>query len=911
PAAALADLQPLLAENPLDEGLQLERMHALAAAGRRSEALLAFAEVREALLDRLGTRPGPALVAYNAELLADDEDDEPAAPRRVRIGLRSSPNALIGREYDLQAVEDLVATSRLTTVLGAGGLGKTRLAQEVGHRAVHTPAVIVVELASVRTGDDLSLAFASTLGIREARTARPSEPGAMLDLRSRILGVLAERETLLIVDNCEHIVDAAAAYISDILDSTASVRVLATSRAPLAIGAERVYALEPLPAEADGPAVALFTERARAARPGVVLPQEAVARLCARLDGLPLAIELAAARTRSMSVEEVERRLGNRFALLTGGERTAPERHRTLFAVIDWSWNLLGTSEQRLLRRLSRFPDGFSAEAAEAVAGSGADSVLDDLDALVAQSLVGVTEDADTGILRYRMLETVREFGDRELEAAGDADEVLAGMDAWAIAFSRDALSRMHGPEQVPTFGRVTAEQDNLVGVLRSAIDGRRQRTIAAVFALLAYYWSLRSAHTEVLGFGGIVLDALDGWEPEDDDRDAAAACYAMIGGTFLFAGLRTAVRAISRLKRLSRGRPFGDAKLTTIAGLVMAAGHVEPGMRLLDEFSRSADPEQAAIGNLLSGQLQENAGELDEALETVGRAYRAAVTAEDTWSMATAAQSIAQLYSQLAHPAEALEWARRAREGIVLLQATGDLRQLEWLIAINSISAGDLARGRELLEAYLTGEVDRTGFDYVDYYGVGYSGMAEIALAEGDLAEGVRLYGEAIGVYIDDASAEREVIANPWLTILGAADIAARLRAHEEQPGLLDRAETDDNARRLRLRALVNARLSPNYLDKPVVGTGLIGYAVWMLDAATSASRDERWVADGVRLFALATRSNSRQDLPTLNRERLAERVRRVHGEAVLDDAIVEAAALTREEAATRGLALLADVRA
>lgn len=909
--AALADLQPLVAENPLNETLQLERMRALAAAGRRSEALLAFAEVKEALLDRLGTRPGPALVAFNAELLAEDDDREAAAPRRVRIGLRTAPNELIGREYDLQAVEDLVATSRLTTVLGAGGLGKTRLAQEVGRRAVHTPAVIVVELASVRTGEDLSLAFASTLGIREARTARPNEPGAMLDLRSRILGVLSERETLLIVDNCEHIVDAAAAYISDVLDSTAGVRVLATSRAPLAIGAERVYALEPLPAEADGPAVALFTERARAARPGVVLPPDAVARLCSRLDGLPLAIELAAARTRSMSVEEVERRLGNRFALLTGGERTAPERHRTLFAVIDWSWNLLGSSEQRLLRRLSRFPDGFSAEAAEAVAGTGADSVLDDLDALVAQSLVGVSEDPDTGILRYRMLETVREFGDRELEAAGDGAEVLEGMDEWAIAFSRDALARMHGHEQVATFGRVTAEQDNLVGVLRSALDGGRPRTVASVFALLAYYWSLRSAHSEVLGFGATVLQALEGWQPEDADRDAAAACYTMIGGTFLFAGLRTAVRAIVRLKRLSRGRPFTDARLSAIAGLVMAAGHVEPGLRLLEEYSRSSDPEQAAMGNLLTGQLQENAGELDTALETAGRAYRFAVEAGDTWSMATAAQGIAQLHSQLAHPAEALEWAERAHEGIVLLQATGDLRQLDWLIAINSIAEGDLARGRALLENYLTDDVDRTGFDYVDYYGIGYSGMAEIALAEGDLAEGVRLYGEAIGVYTDEAVAEREVVANPWLTILGTADVAARLRAHEEQPGVVDRAETDEHARRLRLRVLVGSRLNPSYLDKPVVGTGLIGYAIWMLDPATAASRDADWVAAGLELFALASRSSSRQDLPTLNRERLAERIRRVHGDAGLEAALTAVEALSREEAATRGLALLSSVRA
>lgn len=914
---ALADLHELLRLRPLDESLHAERIRTLADAGRRSDALLAYADLTEALRERLGTRPGAELVALNARLLAEEdqrEDErEPASPRQVRIGLRTAPNALVGREYDLEAVEDLVATSRLTTILGAGGLGKTRLAHEIGHRAIHTPAVVLVELAGVRTGADVELAFATTLGIREARTARLAEPGAQLDLRSRILGLLSERETLLIVDNCEHIIDAAAAYVEDILSATPSVRVLATSRAPLAIGAERVYALGPLPSDDDGPAVELFRERARAARPGVVLPPEAVARLCARLDGLPLAIELAAARTRSLSVEEIERRLGNRFALLTGGERTAPERHRTLFAVIDWSWNLLAASEQALMRRLSTFPDGFSAEAAEAVAGAGAASVLDDLDALVAQSLVTVSEDQDTGILRYRMLETVREFGDLELTAAAEAGDVQAGVDAWAVAFAREAMAHMHGPDQVPTFALVTAEQDNLVAVLRSAIDGDRPATTAAVFAVLAYYWSLRSTHTEVLGFGAAVLDALAGWEPEGDDREAAAACYALIGGTFLYAGLRTAVRAISRLRRLRRGAPFADPRLGAIASLVLAAGHVEPGMRLLAEFSRSADPELAAMGSLLTAQLQENAGELDDALASATRAHEKAIEAQDTWSRASAAQSLAQLHSQLAHPHEALAWAASAHEGLATLRAAGDLRQLDWLIAVNSISAGDVDRGRALLEDYLHEEVDRTGFDYVDYYGIGFAGMAEIALAEGDYARGVRLYDEAIGVYTDDTAAERDAGANPWLTILGAALVAARLRAQEAgmpDGDPLTGTETAEAVRRLRVRVLVNARLSPSYLDKPVVGTGLLGVAIWMLDAEVGTARGDEWVDAGLELFALAARANSRQDIESLHRPALAERVRRTWGAERLEAAQAAAAAIGRDAAAVRGLELLAGVR-
>jgi predicted ATPase/DNA-binding SARP family transcriptional activator len=913
PAVALDDLDALALSDPFDEAVHLERMRSLAASGRRNDALRAFADVKAQLLEHLGTRPGPELVALNASLLAEDSPAANGTPassphdtstaHRVRLGLRAAPNALIGREYDLEAIEDLIATSRLTTILGAGGLGKTRLAQEVGHRALLTPAVAFVELASVRTADDITLALASTLGIREAR-ARLGEPGAGVDLRSRILGVLSERETLLIVDNCEHIVDAAAAWIADILESTTTVRVLATSRAPLAISAERVYALDSL-ASVDGPdeaapAVALFMERARAARPGVVLQPAAVARLCARLDGLPLAIELAAARTRSMSVEEIERRLVNRFVLLTGGERTAPERHRTLLAVIDWSWNLLGSTERTLLRRLSRFPDGFSAEAAEVVADDGAATVLDDLEALVNQSLVAVAEDPATGILRYRMLETVREFGDLELVRAGETHLVQEGMFSWAKRFCQETQGSMHGINQVRGFNLITAEQDNLVSIFRLAIELRRQDVVSAVFAALAYYWTLRSAHSEVISFGAVVLQSLSGWEPTGPERDDAAAVYTLIAGTFLFLEPRMAARAVSRLRRIKREAPLADPRLDAMANLIQVAGRLGPAMELLSQYARSSNPEISAVGNMMLAQFHENDGNLDEALVSATLASERASMAEDTWAMASAAQALAQLHSQLAHPEQSLEWAERAREGLSRLQASGDLRQLDWVIAINAISAGDLVRGRRLLETYLLEEEDPSGFDYEDYMSIGYGGMAEIALAEGDQAEGLRLYEQAVSVYSKGA-----VVANPWMTMLGAASLVARLKAHPTNSSL-DWAKTDAAARALRVRILVNHRFRPVYTDKPVVGAGLLGMAVWMLDPHTAADRAPEWVAMGFDLLAIAGRANSRQDMKTLNRERLRALVRENWGDAAVDAAAERAESLTRDEAIQRGIELL-----
>ena len=937
-SAALADLGPLLAASPLDEGLERELLLTLDAAGRRNDAIRAFDDFRSRLRDALGTRPGPQLVALNAALLIEEVPSAPVAVARTRIGLRTAPNALIGREYDLEAVEDLVATGRLTTILGAGGLGKTRLAQEIGNRAVLKPLVIVLELASVRSGDDIGLALASTLGIREARSTRLQsiDPIARIDLRSRILGMLAERETLLIVDNCEHIVDAAAAWIADILDSTTSVSILATSRAPLAISAERVYPLDslksglsptdivpstPVPADlsALGPAVALFVERARAARPAVVLPLDVVVRLCDRLDGLPLAIELAAARIRSMSVEEVERRLGNRFTLLTGGERTAPERHRTLLAVIDWSWNLLTGSQRALLRRLSRFPDGFSSEAAQIVAthivatqivathivaaeivAASQDGILDDLDVLVNQSLVSVSEDATTGILRYRMLEAVREFGDLVLVQAGETDLVREGMYRWARSFSSASLAHLNGAEQVHTFQLVTSEQDNLVSVLRSAIVEKRPDIVAVVFATLAYYWTLRSAHSEVIAFGPTVIGALRGYDPGPGERLETAATYAMIGATFLYFDSTVAGRALARLRRIKQDTVLPDGRLEALTNLILAAGRPAEGFALLAEYTASPDPGTASMATLISAQFHENAGELDEAMAEAERSYGLAVRLDDTWGQASAAQALTQLHSQLAHRTASLDWAVRAEAGLAALQADGDLRQLEWLVAMNSVATGDLDRGRPILERFATDDADSLGFDFLDLRAIGRSGLAEIELVSGRVESGLSQYREAVAVFSSTEPAPNPAPA-PWLNLVAAACLIAHVRAD-----VSDYALVDGLARDLRTRVLVQHRIQPAYVDRPVLGSAIVGLAAWSLWERGDAEPTAERVEAGLELFGLSARLNSRQDLRSLERSTLEREVRDAWGDEAVGAALSSAASLTRDEAVDRVIDLL-----
>ena len=387
---------PLLEEAGVgDEETAAALLRSLAVVHGGPAALDRYAQVRRDLADRLGVDPGPTLTAVHAELLAADNP--------VRSGLRHESTSLVGREDDIRALRGAVRESRVVSILGPGGLGKTRLAHLLGQEA-EQPVVHFVELVGVASPDDVVSEVGSALGVRDSVSGRRVlTPEQRNDVRARTAQSLAGAPALLILDNCEHVVEAVADLVAFLVASCPRLRVVTTTRAPLQIAAERVFPLAQLD---DDAASVLFGQRARAARPAVALDPQTVLSVVRRLDGLPLAIELAAARVRAMSVEDIDRRLDDRFALLRGGDRTAPDRHQTLLAVIDWSWNLLHDTERRALRWLSTFHDGFSLDGADAVLGHDA---LDDVRSLVDQSLLTVLDSGRT--VRYRMLETVREFG--------------------------------------------------------------------------------------------------------------------------------------------------------------------------------------------------------------------------------------------------------------------------------------------------------------------------------------------------------------------------------------------------------------------------------------------------------------------------------------------------------------------
>ncbi|MFT4216572.1 MAG: BTAD domain-containing putative transcriptional regulator [Micropruina sp.] len=878
---AAADLAELVEARPFDESVLASYLENLAAQGRIPEALAAFAAHRERLADDLGSSPGAALVELNTRLLRTAEPDP--QPRR-RVGVRAAPNELIGRDDDLDRVEALLRTARLVTVLGAGGLGKTRLAQALATRSAR-PVVIVVELAGVRSDEDVTLALASTLGIRESTTGqRLGDVLPRPDVRGRIVGQLAERPTLLVMDNCEHLVDGAAAWIAELLAAAPELRVLATSRSPLAIGAEVVYPLQPLAASADGPAVRLFLERARAVRPAANLPVAAVQRLCAHLDGLPLAIELAAARVRSMTVEQIESRLQNRFALLAGGDRSAPERHRTLQAVIEWSWRLLSVDEQNALRLLSVFPDGFSAEAAAAV--TGGDWADDLLDGLIGQSLLTVAEEPLTAALRYRMLETVREFGQAELAAAGQQDAALEALFGWAHDFAAVNLTRL---PDLAVVRAITVEQDNLVTVLRQAIAGHRPALVVTLFALLSYYWTIRGGHSEVYAFAGDVLDAVRHYEPDEPHVDATVLSYALLTATALAEQDGVWSRAYARLRRLVHRHTVTAPDLAAIAEFLVTAPDRERAAEVVTRMRASDDVSTALLGELFTSQEAENAGRPDEASAAARRAWQLASRAGDLWRGPMAAMLLAGLATQRADPAEALYWADQAEGGLRELQADDDLRQLDWSRAGALIGLGRADEARVLLERLLSsGPPDATRAEYA---AMAECGLAELARLEGDPRRGIEHYRRALEYYRDPAQR-----GSPWHGMVLAALLSAGIA-----DGSLDASERAECARRLRFRALVMNRVRlAGIVDRPILGAQALGLSAWLLTCPEFRGR-------GLELLALAEVLHSRQDLPSLRWAPHRAAAEAIVGPDAVAEARRAASELSLEDAADRAHELIA----
>ncbi|MFG1929689.1 BTAD domain-containing putative transcriptional regulator [Mycobacterium sp. NPDC048908] len=458
----LGELTAAVQTQPLDERLAAQLMLAQYRSGRQADALATFTRVRDRLADELGVDPSPSLREVYQTILVGEPAQKPAPVSRPQSDLPRRTTTFIGRAQEVRRVTAALQDAALVTLTGVGGVGKTRLALETASAATdrYADGVWFCELAPVESGA-VSHALAATLRLQQQQG---------LGVEDTLIEYLRSRELLLVVDNCEHVLDAAAAILDRIARHCATVSVLATSRAALGVEGERLLGVSPL---TDAEAAQLFADRAKAGRPDFDLEHEpvgAVAEICRRLDGLPLAIELAAARMRVMSSLDVARRLDG-LRLLSGGSRSAHPRQQSLVATIDWSYHLLTGPEQSLFMRLSVFAGGFDLDAAHGVcADSGADEhdTLESLTGLVEKSMVTLRGGTDRS--RFGLLETLRAYGRNRLRHNGLGDTYAARHAAYYTELAERAAAGMHTADERGWVERMTPDYDNLRAAYEHAL---------------------------------------------------------------------------------------------------------------------------------------------------------------------------------------------------------------------------------------------------------------------------------------------------------------------------------------------------------------------------------------------------------------------------------------------------------
>ncbi|HEX3265644.1 MAG TPA: BTAD domain-containing putative transcriptional regulator [Candidatus Limnocylindrales bacterium] len=717
-AEVVDELEGLVRDHPFRERLWLHLMLALYRSGRQADALAAYHRARAALQDELGIEPGEELRALEAAIL---QQAVPAIERGAAepSSLPLPVSSFVGREAELASLGPQLRTQRLVTLTGVGGVGKTRLALELARRAAEAfrDGVTFVDLSPLADPHLVAGELATALGVREQ-----GEREVVDLLADHVRGT----ELLLVLDNCEHVREAIAGLVERLLLAGPSVHVLATSRAPLGVPGETEVPVAPLALASD--AVTLFLARARSARPNLGDDADAAAtavRICTDLEGLPLAIELAAARARSLSLEEIAERLDDRFRFLVSWRRLTTARHRTLREAMDWSHELLAPAEQAVLAGVSVFAGGFSlaAVAAVAVAAAGPsvsadgdesgdastdasgdeDAALQSIEALVEASLVI----AGDGLLesRYRLLETVRQYAAQQLDESGRRAEVRRRHSAWFLRLAEAAAPELTGAGQNAWFARLETEQDNLRAALAFLAESGEAEEHLRLAIALTRFWYVRGHLAEGRGHLEQALQAESGNDPALRRRAlTAAASLALLQGDHA-AATTLAEEGLVVARQTGEPRLVANA-LSNLGAIVLAAGDTDRAGPLLEAAvtsAREAGDERIlalAVNNL--GDYSLTRGELERAGRLFDESLALLRARGDTANVARALFNLGASELELGRHDKAGE---RFREGLALARDAGDREDLAWIL--EGLAALAAARGSGERAALLVGAAD------------------------------------------------------------------------------------------------------------------------------------------------------------------------------------------------------------
>jgi predicted ATPase/DNA-binding SARP family transcriptional activator len=719
PDEVIGDLETEITAEPFRERRRALLMLALARAGRPVEALRAYDAFRRFLDDEIGVVPSPELQALNDDIVRQHPDVRWARSPTIaidRVGnLPRQVTSFVGREAEIASLSELVCRSSLVTLTGVGGVGKTRLALEIAAEVVgeFPDGVWFCELASVTDPGAVWETVAASLRVQPV-------PGQTLE--ESALEYLAAKRLLLVLDNCEHLLDAVARHVDTIEHRCPHVSVLATSREGLAIAGERLIAVPTLGVPAhdarvddirQAEAVRLFEDRASAVKRDFALTDRNlgdVAVLCRRLDGIPLAIELAAARVRSLSPEDLVARLDQRFKLLTHGSRAALERHQTLRATIDWSYDLLSAPERHALQRLSVFAGGCDLGAAEAVLPGDDRDVADVIDVvgqLVDKSLV-VVDDVD-GVLRYRLLETIRQYAREQLDASGDPGPPRRAHAEHYVAMAEAAGPHLRSREQLEWIRAMERDVDNFRVALAWAVETPSPKHALRLVAPLALEGRI-GEHAMEWAATAIAIPGSDG-----HPLFPVVVVHAALGAAFLGGDFERAEHLLTVAEQAQTARGTWHLSTSKVRGiLALFRGELEEARRHATDWVElaraSGDPDELAHAlQLLAAVLQLIEPTPDAAIATLDESVRVARSAGIDTALASALADLAgalpieESEHALALLDESLEISTRIGERMFVAAATGYKAKVaaqrdDWRTALQaSVAAaeGNLELGR------------------------------------------------------------------------------------------------------------------------------------------------------------------------------------------------------------------------